>query len=257
MLTFAGLGAGVVPLAVVIHLIAELAATAGRPDAGFFVRHAYLALPLAAAVAAFAATVGLGGTHREFVRRCALARADLERVGTGPGIGALFLAGIAFFGATQVVEGIPIAAGSVVVGLAIAAAGSLLAAAVVFGLGRTFCGAVSAAAGVRRPTLRRPLPTPAVAGCPTRCAASAFSLFIPNRPPPGRSLSSSSFTLRKGHRARISQARRAADARDGKRPAPHRGAGRARARPGDHHPLRNRRRRRCAAAAGGGQRGRR
>jgi hypothetical protein len=184
LLTFAGLAAGVVPLAAIVHLIAEFAASAPGPSDAFAARHAYMVPLVLAAVVAFVATLGLGRGHREFVRRSALIRAALCRVGTGAGIRDLFLANLASFAATQALEGVPIAAGSVAIGLAVAAAGSLVAAFAVFAWGRTV--AVAAGSSFRR---RAPRDAAPVRSFPrrsraTRRASRAFSLCLPNRPPP-------------------------------------------------------------------------
>jgi len=183
LLTVAGLAAGVVPLAAIVHLIAEFAATAGPADA-FAARHAYMAPLVLGALVAFGATLGLGRGHREFVRRSALIRAALGRVGTAAGIRDLFLANLAFFAVTQALEGVPIAAGSVALGLAVAAAGSLVAAFAVFALGRTVAVAAGSSFRRRAPRDAAPIRTFPRRSRATRRAARAFSLCLPNRPPP-------------------------------------------------------------------------
>jgi hypothetical protein len=99
------------------------------------------------------------------------------------GIRTLFLTGMAFFVATQAVEGVPIAAGSIVTGLAVAALGSLVAAVVVFALGRGCNIAGLAAFDTIATAAAAPL-LPTFVAQPTRRASRIFSLFIPNRPPP-------------------------------------------------------------------------
>ncbi len=184
LLTFAGLAAGVVPLAAMVHLIAEFAATAPGPADAFVARHLYMLPLVIGALVAFGTTLGLGRGHREFVRRSALIRATLGRVGTAAGIRDLFLANLAFFAATQALEGVPIAAGSVAVGLAVAAAGSLIAAFAVFALGRTVAVAAGRSFRRRSPRDAAPIRTFPRRSCATRRAARAFSLCLPNRPPP-------------------------------------------------------------------------
>ncbi len=178
----AGLAAGVVPLAVAVHLVAELAATAGAAD-GFAWRHAYMVPLVAVALLAFGATLGMGRGRREFVRRSALTRAALRRVGTRAGVRDLFLANLAFFAATQLLEDVPVAAGSIALALVVAAVGSLVVAFIVGTLGRTLAIAVTAA--LCRAAARRAPASHAVRHArATRRASSAFSLFVPNRPPP-------------------------------------------------------------------------
>ena len=180
--TLAGLANGAVPLAIITHLLAELAAT-GAPSDAFAWRHAYMLPLFAGSLVAFIATLGYGRGRREFVRRSALTRAALRRVGTTAGVRDLFLANLAFFAATQMLEGVPIAAGSVAIGLAAAALGSLVAAFVVFMLGRTLVVAIAVA--LVRSTARRILVCVAVrVTCATRRASRTFTLFVPNRPPP-------------------------------------------------------------------------
>lgn len=184
LLTLAGLAAGAVPLAAIVHLLAEFAATAPGPGDAFAARHLYL-IPLAiAALVAFGATLGVGQGRGAFVRRSALIRARLRRVGNASGVRDLFIANLAFFALTQAVEGVPIAAGSVMIGLAVATVGSLLAAFAVFALGRSLTVAIGAAfrSRSRRVAARiRNVPRRSRAN---RNAARAFSLCLPNRPPP-------------------------------------------------------------------------
>jgi hypothetical protein len=181
-LTLAGLAAGVVPLATIVHLAAELAATAG-PTAAFAWRHAYMVPLFFGSLGAFAAALGVGRGRREFVRRSAFTRAAWRRAGAPACVRDLFLVNLAFFAATQLLEDVPIAAGSIAVGLAVAAAGSLLAAFLVFALGRTLVVAIAAAialAAARDAGAFHPVRVERA----TRRASSAFSLFVPNRPPP-------------------------------------------------------------------------
>jgi hypothetical protein len=183
--TLGGLAAGVVPIAVLVHLLAELAAVAPGPGDAFVLRHAYLVPLMIGGSIAFARTLGYGCARNEFVRRSALTRAALRRVGAGAGIASLLAANLAFFAATQALEGVPIAAGSITLGLAVAALGSLVAAFVVFALGRTLVVAIVVA--LRRAAARA---LPVLHAAPvvrtTRRASHAFSLFVPNRPPPIR-----------------------------------------------------------------------
>ncbi len=183
----AGLAAAAVPLAVLVHLIAEFAALGAANADDFALRHLYL-IPLAAGAAfAFARALGNGRGRGEFVRRSALARAALRRTGLA-GVGALFATNLAFFAATQAIEGVPIATGSVTTGLVVATLGSLLAACMLFAFGR------NAVVVVRAVVLRATTsPAGAIAlerrraRC-TRRAGRTFSLFLPNRPPPFASL---------------------------------------------------------------------
>jgi hypothetical protein len=183
----AGLASVVVPFALGVHLIAEWAAIGGDGFGfDFLVRHLYLAPLLPAAAWWFCATVGIGRRMAERRRRCAILRADLGDV-SGPG-GLLTLAGaqLAFFGVTQALEGVPIASGSVALGLGIALAGSLLCAALVFFLGRSIIVAglesVIGSAPLRPATNTLARRDGTIAA--PRHATSAFTLFVPNRPPP-------------------------------------------------------------------------
>jgi hypothetical protein len=105
------------------------------------------------------------------------------------GLLLLAAAQLAFFGVTQAAEGVPVASGAVALGLGVALAGSLLSAVLVFFFGRSLIvagldaviGTVPlrcAATVVARRDGRSAIP---------RRAASAFSLFVPNRPPPNLS----------------------------------------------------------------------
>jgi len=108
--TLAGATSVVVPFAIAVHLVAEaLALGAGAIDPDFWLRHAYLVVPLALALWSFSKTVGLGVPRSEMIRRCALVRAQLRRAGGGSTILAFAAANLAFFGLTQVLEGVPIA----------------------------------------------------------------------------------------------------------------------------------------------------
>jgi hypothetical protein len=172
-----------VPSAIVVHLISEGLAL-GAIGPAFWLRHAYLLAPLGLALWSFSGTVGLGRPRPEMVRRCALIRAKLRAGGPAPAIVTLAVANLVFFGVTQALEGDPIASGSLVVGLSAAAIGSLAAAIAVFVAGRSLAATAVAAFSLlsRHPgstaTPRRPKVDV------SRTAASAFSLFIPNRPPP-------------------------------------------------------------------------
>ena len=186
---FVGLAAAVVPVAVVIHLAAEIAALGPDVHLGAFVlRHAYLAVLLLAATWIFASTVGIGQPCAERVRRCAIARAGLERASSGRGFTMVFAANILSFALTQAVEGVPIAAGSLALGVAVAAGASLAAAFILFAFGRRFAAAMqSVIVGARsRPTV--PGYAKVALSLAARTAAAAFSLFAPNRPPPSPSL---------------------------------------------------------------------
>jgi hypothetical protein len=183
--TLAGATAVVVPSAIGVHIGAEalaLGGAAGQPD--FWLRHAYLIVPLCLALWSFSRTVGLGGRRPEMVRRCALVRARLREAGAGSTMAAFALANLAFFALTQLLEGVPIAEASLGTGVTAAVIGSVLSALVVFIWGRSIV-ANALAAVVRRvrPRLRRTMAQRRIVDVP-RAAASAFSLFVPNRPPP-------------------------------------------------------------------------
>jgi hypothetical protein len=185
--TLAGATSVVVPFGIGVHLIAEaLALGVAAVDPAFWLRHAYLLLPLALSLWSFAHTVGLGRPHAEMVRRCALVRARLRVAGGGSASAAFTAANLAFFGITQLLEGVPIASSQTGIGtgLTAAVAGSLLAALVIFFWARSLV-AIALASVVARTRNARPFERPrrrivAV----SRAAASAFSLFVPNRPPP-------------------------------------------------------------------------
>ncbi|HEY4441453.1 MAG TPA: hypothetical protein VGN14_13425 [Candidatus Elarobacter sp.] len=193
-----GLCAAVIPAAVVVHLSAEaLALGPGGLGLDFVLRHLYLAALVALSLGAFARALGLGRGRAEIRRRTALLQAQLT--GREPlALPLVAAANLLFFGVTEAVEGVPLLSGVVWLGLAAGIAGSLLAALVI----RAFGGLVLVAAvdtlvyAPRRSTPRadaatRPEPNR------SRAAAAAFSLFVPNRPPP-QGPSSDHFTSRKG-----------------------------------------------------------
>ena len=183
--TLAGATSVVVPFAIGVHLAAEaLALGAASIDAGFWLRHAYLLVPLALALWSFACTVGLGRRRAERIRRCALVRARLRDAGGGSTIAAFAAANLAFFGITQLLEGVPIASGATATGLAAALAGSLLAALVIFCCARSLVASALAIAVARMrnaPPFAHPRRRIVAA---SRGTGSAYSLFVPNRPPP-------------------------------------------------------------------------
>lgn len=187
--TLAGATSVVVPFAIMVHLVSEAVAVgAGSIAPAFWLRHAYLLAPLVFALWWFSRTVGLGTRRTEMIRRCALVRAQLRRAGGGSTILAFTAANFAFFGVTQVLEGVPIAAASIGTGVTVALIGSLLSALVIYFWGRSIV-AIALAVAVARPrnpgrlafARRRIVAVP-------RAAATAFSLFVPNRPPPISSL---------------------------------------------------------------------
>jgi hypothetical protein len=188
--TLAGLGAAIVPGAIVVHLVAEaLALGAAAASLQFIVRHLYLGGLLAAAGWWFCSTLGVGRGRLEFARRCALARARLRNVHAAYQVPALVAANAAFFILTQALEGAPIAAGSLTLGLAVAALGSLLSALIVFYFGRpVIAAALAFAVHVSRISGARVLPVRRTTAAAPRRAQSIFSLFVPNRPPPTPSL---------------------------------------------------------------------
>jgi hypothetical protein len=183
--TLAGATSVVVPFAIGVHLVSEaLALGADAIAPAFWLRHAYLVAPLVLALWSFSDTVGLGAPRSEMIRRCALVRAKLRDAGGGSSIAAFTLANLAFFVATQALEGVPIAAASIGTGITVALIGALLSALVIYFWGRSIV-AIALAIAVARPRYpgrpavcrRRPVAIP-------RAAATAFSLFVPNRPPP-------------------------------------------------------------------------
>jgi hypothetical protein len=184
--TLAGAASAVVPFAIGVHLFAEaLALGPGAvfaPD--FWLRHAYLLVPLALALWSFGGTVGLGARHAETIRRCALVRARLRAAGAASTIVAFTVANLVFFVVTQLLEDVPIASASIGTGVAAAVLGSLVSALVIFFWGRSLVAATLAAA-VARPRQ----PGRLVFACRrivvlVRGASAVFSLFVPNRPPP-------------------------------------------------------------------------
>jgi len=188
--THAGLAAAVVPFAILVHLGTEATCTAGRLDVpAFVVRHLYLAVVALASAIWFARTVGIGTPVAERRRRCALVRAHLPRAGASYSFCSLALANVSFFALSQLIEGVPIASGDACLGLAGAVAGSLLAAVFVVVFGRSI--AIAALVAVAR--VVRDVSTPPRRGMSLhwsapRRAATIFSLFVPNRPPPRSSL---------------------------------------------------------------------
>ena len=186
--TLAGATSVVVPFGIVVHLVAEaLALGAGAIDLAFWVRHAYLIAPLTLAMCSFAQTVGLGRRHAEMIRRCALVRAQLRDAGGGSTIAAFTVANLAFFGVTQVLEGVPIASAATGTGLVAALVGSLLAALIIFFWARSLVTiALAAVVALVRNVRAFVFPRRRFVAV-SRVAAAAFSLFIPNRPPPSPS----------------------------------------------------------------------
>jgi hypothetical protein len=183
--TLAGVTSAVVPFAIAVHLFAEALALGWPAIApAFWLRHAYLLAPLALALWSFSQTVGLGTPHAEMIRRCALVRARLRAAGAGSTIAAFTVANLVFFGATQLLEGVPIASASIGTGLTAAVLGALLAALV---RGRSLV-ATALAAAVNRPRQpgRLAFARRHVDAVP-RAAAATYSLFVPNRPPPATS----------------------------------------------------------------------
>ena len=184
----AGTASAVVPFAIGVHLLSEgLALGPSAISSGFWLRHAYLLAPLALAACSFSRTVGLGAGRSEMIRRCALVRARLRQAGAGSSIVAFTVANLAFFAVTQLLEGVPIASTSVGTGLTVAALGALVSALVIFFWGRSLV-ATALAAAVRRPRAPRRIAhgRRRFVAAP-RAAATAFSLFVPNRPPPASS----------------------------------------------------------------------
>ena len=187
--TLAGATSVVVPFAILVHLVSEaLALGLTSVTAYFWLRHAYLLGPLALAVWWFSRTVGLGAPRAEMIRRCALVRAQLRRAGGGSTILAFTSANLAFFVVTQFLEGVPIAAASIGTGVTAAVIGSLLSALVIYFWGRSIVAIALAVAVARSRNPGRPAFARRRVVAIARTAASAFSLFVPNRPPPISSL---------------------------------------------------------------------
>jgi len=180
-----GLACAVVPFAVAVHLASEAIALGSAADApSFLMRHLYLTLPLLGSLWAFKHTLGLGAERREMIRRCALARAQLRECGTVANAVTFTLANLGFFAATQLLEDVPIASGSLIVGIGCAVLGALLSALVVFAFGRSL-----ARAALRLVEHVPPSDAPHdITGCvrfaPSRRASATFTLFVPSRPPP-------------------------------------------------------------------------
>jgi hypothetical protein len=191
--SLAGLASAVIPAAILVHLVAE-SLSLGRAVLGFdfVVRHVYLGTLLLGGLWGFSRTVGLGRGRAEVRRRTALLRAALSRPRSRLDLPVLALANLAFFGLTQLGEGLPILSGTLWLGLAAGILGSLFAAVLVYAFGRTMVVAAIEAlvhAGRRPPAaVRRRRPAFPAA----RAAAVAFSLFVPNRPPPAGPSSDSS-----------------------------------------------------------------
>src|SRR5664279_4841900 len=186
--TVAGLAAAVVPFAILVHLVAE-ALSLGRDALGaaFLIRHVYLGVVFFAASIWFGRTVGVGCSAADRRRRCALIRAQLRGGAAGVNVASLALANITFFGLSQLVEGVPVASGDWCIGLGAALLGSLVSALFVFLFGRSLIIAALEAIGVLlRQSTMRAKPTAVRYLVAPRRASSAFSLFVPNRPPPTR-----------------------------------------------------------------------
>jgi hypothetical protein len=184
----AGLAAAVVPFAVLVHVVAELAARGlDTLDAAFVLRHLYLGVVLAASLAWYGRTLGLWATFGERVRRSALVRAKIAHCGPWTLV-ALFIANLVAFGLTQALEGTPIAAGSLAIGVIAGVVGSLMSAVGALAFGRTVARAVASAIGLRhdprrtaRAVARRTRPVFVIH------AAALLSTCLPNRAPPALS----------------------------------------------------------------------
>ena len=168
-----------------VHLVAEASALGnGALTSAFVLRHLYLGVLVLVSLAVFARTAGFGRPRAELRRRVALI-GSLLRGRRAPGtIVALVTAELSFFVLTQLGEGIPVLSGDLALGFALGVLGSLLAGLVLATVGRGV--AAAAACGlVRRIAPPAPAPTFTLApAAPPRSAAAAFSLFVPNRPPP-------------------------------------------------------------------------
>jgi uncharacterized membrane protein YedE/YeeE len=154
--------------------------------AAFVVRHGYFGLLFVAAAIWFGTTVSLHRPKNERRRRCALLRADLRGTRGTFGIATLVGANLGFFAVTQVVEGIPVAAGALGLSLVIALAGSLATALVVFSFGRAIAAAAMDSVIGRASRWRSPriVARRAHVAAAPRHAAATYSLLRPNRPPP-------------------------------------------------------------------------
>ena len=184
----AGLAAAIVPCTIAVHLGAEAAAVwRGGLDAAFVFRHLYLALALVASLYAFAAAAGLDRAGAERRRRCALIRAQF-RAGGWFGLRALLVLNLGTFALTQVLEGVPIAAGALALSLLVAVAGSLAAALVIMSFGRALAvAALDAVIGeARRHAQPRPIGHAVAVGAARRVAVRC-RLVPPSRPPPSLS----------------------------------------------------------------------
>jgi hypothetical protein len=180
-----GLACAVVPVGIIVHLIAEALALGSAAATSLFVlRHIYLVVPLILAAWAFGTTIGLNGSHREMVRRCALARADLRGRGNVRNLLAFVTANFGFFCFTQLIEGIPIASGDFTIGIFAALLGAAIAAVAVFVWGRRVVRAALIFVTSSPARVAGALRAGRTVFVAARCASNAFTLFIPNRPPP-------------------------------------------------------------------------
>ncbi len=185
-----GLAAAVVPFAIGVHLVAE-ALSLGRGELGlaFLIRHLYLGVILLATMTCFARTVGVGSAPAERRRRCALIAARLRADTAGAGLASFALANLLFFGASQLVEGVPIASGDWCLGFAAAILGSLVSTILVVLFGRSMVAVALIVSGlVARRAAALAAPSRTRRWVIPRRAAAMFSLSMPNRPPPRPSL---------------------------------------------------------------------
>ena len=184
---YAGLAAAIVPCALIVHLVAEAAAlgSAGL-GAAFVLRHAYFGILIVAAAGWFGVTIGIGCSRSERRRRCSLLGADLRGRHGRHGIVTLIGANLGLFALTQLVEGVPIAAGAAIPSLAIALAGSVGAALLVFYFGQTIALATLASVigSTPRRAAQRTFSFRARAIVVPRRATAIYTLNRPNRPPP-------------------------------------------------------------------------
>lgn len=186
-----GFAAAVVPSAIVVHLVAEaLSLGLAHVDVAFVLRHLYLGVLCGASLWAFAKTLGIGRGRAEMRRRGALVRADVLDARRPRNLALLFAVYLGFFALTQIGEGLPLLTGNVGLGLVAGFAGSLLAALLVFVCGRALVATAIEAVCWSVPVAVSDALTPCAYAVDRvgRSAARIFSLFVPNRPPPVRSV---------------------------------------------------------------------
>lgn len=175
------------PFATLAHFGAEAASLGARAgEVLLSVHHLYLVVLNLLALAALVCALGLGAPHAERRRRVATLVAALPGRGRGPEFfAAAVVLQLAFFGLTQLVEGDPVAAGHLALGLSAALVASCIGAVIIAACKVRILRVIAALPqwiAAQRVESGRPLPRrPRIVALSQRPFAS---LSVSNRPPP-------------------------------------------------------------------------